>query len=560
MAKAKIAKFKASKKSFKKASGVLMTSKLASEPASLSGTLSSGSTRKNVKSPKVKETALKSQLQALVLSQLMSQAAAEQEKKSHAVESKSVIYENLSIPSFEMLHLEQFHLEQKLNGHIVLEFSGLLPEEGKDQVIYYTQVGYQVQVKYKVGKKAKEEKMFQGIVTDVKVTNQGNLRYLYVTAHSNTIQLDALKNSCSFQEQGMTYKAMINKVLKRTTKASAVFDGKADKAIGDFTLQYRETDWEFAKRMAGRLNLPLIPEMTGDSPKFYFGCQFGSKAETVNIKEYSLSKNIKEYSIDSKNYISDIQEKDYISYDIVSYDIKKVGDAVKFKENEFYVIEAVYEMEEGIVFGKYKLARKNHFKRKKYHNLQISGISINGAVTEIQRDKLKVQLSIDNESNAKYVFPYSTMSASPDGSGWYCMPQNGDLVRVYFPDEEEKNCFAISSVSSYSPEGGGSDKMSDPNVRYLRTPDNKEITLTPDGIVINADDGKAVITLDKDGSITINGSKNITVTAENDITINAANNISMYASENISIKGSGGEITMEKSGDTKITGEYVLEN
>lgn len=550
MAKAEKAKFKAAKKTLKKASGVLMTGTLA--PVGLS--------KKNVKSPKVEETALKSQLQALVLSQLMSQAAEEQERKAYAVESKSVIYENLSIPSFEMLHIEQFHLEQKLNEHIVVTFSGLLPEEGEDQVIYHTQVGHQVQVNYKLGKKKKEEKMFQGIVTDVKVTNQGNLRYLYVTAHSNTIQMDALKNSCSFQDQGMTYKAMINKVLKRTNKASAVFDKKADKAIGDFTLQYRETDWEFTKRMAGRLNLPLVPEITGDSPKFYFGCQFGSKAEAIKIKEYSISKNIKKYSVDSKNYISDIQEKDYISYDIVSYDIKKVGDAVKFKGNEFYVIEAVYEMEDGIVFGKYKLARKNHFKRKKYHNLQISGISINGAVTEIQRDKVKVQLIIDNEGNAKYLFPYSTMSASPDGSGWYCMPQIGDQVRVYFPDEEEKNCFAISSVSSYTPQGGGNDKMSDPNVRYLRTPDNKEITLTPDGIVINADDGKALITLDKDGNITINGSKNVTVTAENDITINAANNISMYASENISIKGSGGEITMEKSGDTKITGEYVLEN
>lgn len=518
----------------------------------------------SVKSPKVKGTALKNQLQALVLQQLISQSFEKKEKKkkkANAVNSQSVIYENLSIPSFEMIHIEQFHLEQKLNEHVELTFSGLLPEDGKDQVVYYTQVGYQVQVNYKIGKNAKEKKMFQGIVTDVKVTNQGNLRYLYVTAHSNTIQMDALKNSSSFQDQGMTYQAMINKVIKRTSKASAVFDEKASKAIKDFTLQYRETDWEFIKRMAGRLNLPLVPEITGDSPKFYFGCQFGSKAETLRIKEYSISKNIKEFSVNSQNYINGIQEKDYISYDIVSYDIKKIGDAVKLKGNEFYIIEVVYEMEEGIVFGKYKLARKNHFKSKKYHNLQISGISLNGTVKEIQRDKIKVQLAIDQESNAKYWFPYSTMSASPDGSGWYCMPQKGDLVRVYIPDEEEKNCFGISSVSSYTPQGGGgSDKMSDPNVRYLRTPDNKEIMLTPEGIVINADDGKAVITLDKDGNITINGSKNVTVTAENDITINATNNISMYASENISIKGSGGEITMEKSGNTKITGEYVLEN
>ena len=102
--------------------------------------------------------------------------------------------------------------------------------------------------------------------------------------------------------------------------------------------------------------------------------------------------------------------------------------------------------------------------------------------------------------------------------------------------------------------------MSDPNVRYLRTPDGMEIKLDPEGITIDAYDGKAVISLDKQGNITINATKNINLTAKEGIMVNAEKNIAMYATEEISLNGAGGKIIMKKNGDTELTGQYVLEN
>lgn len=518
-----------------------------------------------------KKKMLAEQLKAMVVNQLLA------EKEENTSESASVIYENLFIPSFSMVHIEKFRLEQKLNEHMCLTFSALLDtqeneqkkekdtkkdnKKDNDNVVYYTQVGCQVEVYYTLKGLTKKKKMFQGVVTDVRVRTEGDISRLYVTAHSNTIQLDALKNSCSFQDTGMSYQSVVNEVLKRNKGSKAIYDSAALDAIENFTMQYKETDWAFIKRMAGQKYLPLIPSYTAQKPCFYFGCQFGEHTHKMHIKEYTISKNIQQYQTDSENYITGVLEKDYITYTVKAYDILKLGDKVEFQGIEFYIMDAVYEMEEGIVFGTYQLGRKKHFRQRKYYNSPISGISLNGIVTDVNRDKIKVHLAIDqNASNAKYWFPYSTMSASPDGSGWYCMPKKKDHVRVYFPDEEEKNCYAISSISSYSPEAGSNDKMSDPNVRYLRTPDGMEIKLAPEGITIDAYDGKAVISMDKQGNITINASKNLSVTAKEDIVITAEKNVAMYASEEISMNGADGTIVMEKGGNTKLTGEYVLEN
>lgn len=487
-----------------------------------------------------------------------SMSRGEQPDKKQDSKTETLTYENLSIPSFELLHIEQFKIEQKIGQHAVLTFSGRLPEHVQDIVVYYTTVGYQVDVYSTIGEE--KEVIFCGTVTDVRVANEGSSKELFVTALSKTYLLDVYKTSKSYQNTSISYKALIQGVLKNTQDAKAIISEELNQAAGEFILQYKETDWDFIKRMSSRSYLGLFAETTSSSPRFYVGPPEGSAAKEIEVLEYTAWKNIKEYQINQKNYISGISEADYITYIVKSHELLKLGSKVMFQKSEYYVKEATMLMVKGVVIGTYHLCKKNGLKQKKYHNMDIAGISLNGSVVSVQRDKVQISLAIDGQGGS-YYFPYSTMSASPDGSGWYCMPEKGDEIRVYFPNELEKECYAISSVSSYTPQAGdASDRMSDPSVKYLRTADNKEIILSPSGIIINADDGKAMITLDNEGNITINGAKSINVTAEEDVTITAAKNIVLYASENISVGGQGGTIVMEKDGNTKLTGEYILEN
>lgn len=55
------------------------------------------------------------------------------------------------------------------------------------------------------------------------------------------------------------------------------------------------------------------------------------------------------------------------------------------------------------------------------------------------------------DANSNYWFPYSTIYASEDNTGWYCMPEIGDSIRIYFPSKKEEEGIAISSVAREIP-------------------------------------------------------------------------------------------------------------
>lgn len=88
--------------------------------------------------------------------------------------------------------------------------------------------------------------------------------------------------------------------------------------------------------------------------------------------------------------------------------------------------------------------------------MHIIGVALNGKVLEISGTKIKIHLDIDNGGKDVYWFPFSTLSASPDGSGWYYMPEKGDNVRIYFPSKHTRDVIAVSAVSSYDGKAGES--------------------------------------------------------------------------------------------------------
>lgn len=74
------------------------------------------------------------------------------------------------------------------------------------------------------------------------------------------------------------------------------------------------------------------------------------------------------------------------------------------------------------------------FVQKEVTNTQISGKMYTGIVQAVQKDQVQVHLvDIDSEYDGagNVWLPYSTAYSSSDGSGFYCMPAEGDQVRVF---------------------------------------------------------------------------------------------------------------------------------
>lgn len=343
-------------------------------------------------------------------------------------------------------------------------------------------------------------------------------------------------------------------------------------------MQYLETDWEFLKRMASRFHTGLVPDTVHPTAKFYFGVPF----QAGGIKEmkainYRVKKAIGNFLVSSKNHLDGITDSDYMYYEVESIQPFKIGNEVTFQSKKLYVYKIFSTLKDGLLKHIYTLTPQNGFSVHTTYNQAIIGASIQGKVIDVAGDKIRIYVDFDEgqEKDTAYWFPYSTIYASEDNTGWYFMPELSDNVRIYFPSNRENEGIAVSSVSKAPPQSGAMlaasnpasqggqsgatppednrqdpGRMADPDVKTLRTKHGKQILLAPDRIVISG--GGLMITLMDDNGISIISDKNINIQATEKVVINAKQ-IMINANEKIEMICKDNSIKMEDKMEIKGT-------
>lgn len=192
--------------------------------------------------------------------------------------------------------------------------------------------------------------------------------------------------------------------------------------------------------------------------------------------------------------------------------------------------------------------------------MHLIGVALNGNVVNVSGTKVQVAMAIDGNSRkrALYWFPYSTLSASSDGSGWYCMPEVGDDVRIYFPSKAESEAIALSAVSNYDAPQSGEDRMSDPDNRYLRTKSGQELALAPGYIKLSCGKAASAVTIQTDGKVKIQSQSMVKAMAQEEIAIHAEEQVTLHVSEQFIMHSlSGGQIVSSK-GNVIMQGTEVI--
>lgn len=472
-----------------------------------------------------------------------------------------ISYENLYFHPYQLQHITNLEINKTINQHSVLHISGILKEDTGDEYIFQLGIDTPIELGYVIPGQ-KQEQIFQGIVTNISVTKEGSVSHLTLEAKSYTCVMDRKKQFRSFQNKSMTSHELVREVLSTYENSDVIFH-IPDVPIKQIMVQYDETDWEFLRRFASKYGAGLIPEVKTQTLKLYVGVGENDAGQKIGGGRYTVEKSLEEFEKTKQNDWPEVQELNYVTFLTETEEILSVGRMVDFRNKKLMVLSGEHRLESGLLIHRYRLRQAAGLKQPKQFHSRLAGVSVNGIVAAVSRSTVKVNLKIDKKGRAKYWFPYSTISASPDGSGWYCMPVVGDEVRVYFPTKDEKDAYAISAVSGYMPSeqggGGGNDLMGDPNVRYLRTVHDKEIQLTEDGITINADSGMAFISLNRDGTINISGEKEINVSA--DSIVMEGSTVALEAKESIKIESSeGGSIELDMSGNIIFTGSQILSN
>lgn len=377
---------------------------------------------------------------------------------------KNITFQNITVAPYIVEQLLDVKIDQQINEHGTLYFRALLPEEKKDSYAKNSSEGSSVSLMAK-GADGNSDILFQGMVQDVEVTAIQGSYYMEVHAVSHSYLLDVGKKSRSFQDKQMKYNKLAEQVVSDYGDAVIKDVSTQDAATGQLIVQYEETDWEFLKRLASHFNTGLVGDIHADYPKCYFGVPENGK-RTLETSHYTVRQNAGRYLKLLKSGISGLQEQDFIYYEAETYLPTDLGDKVKFQGQTLYVSRIKGRMEKGIFLYHLTLATKKGMSQMRQLHEKISGGSLNASITEIKNDQVKVSLEIDELSGhnpgTPCFFPYSTIYSSKDGSGWYCMPETGDRVRIYFPDGIEEHGYAISSVHEEVDNGFSSDTVSSP--------------------------------------------------------------------------------------------------
>lgn len=500
-----------------------------------------------------------------------------------------VAYDTLKIAPFEM-KLHDVKLVKKLNDHARLTFSGIIPEEMEEQYMRMANEQTPIELLYYDENGAKKT-LFHGMLLKLHIKVEREVYWLEAEAVSHTYAMDIKLENRAFQDKSL----LIENVMKEIggAYANADFNNtyKEQRKLGAFTLQYQETDWAFLKRLASHYHAPLIPVSTRNHIAVYLGIPEHRDIGQIQATHYKVHKDLLAYKNADPSGETDLVESDFIRYEIVLDQVLELGDMVTFNKQKLHVFEVATEMTRGILTHTYVLCRKRAGYRRKMYNSKIIGASIQGNVMAVVRDEVKVKLDYDQgwSMDTAWLFPYSTMYASEDQTGWYVMPEKGDDVRIYFPGHNEAEGIALSSVRKKLPteavnsgqvKSGGNvtttvvqqemlqpivhydqslkdDLMANPDTKFLMTPAGQKIMFEEDKITIVGAENGASITLTNAGSIILNSIDKIILQTGKQIEMIGESIMMVGDQIEMSTEGGKGGIKIDQ-GQVVISGVEIL--
>lgn len=469
-----------------------------------------------------------------------------------------ITYENVRISPYRLTRLQELEIVKRVNEHSRLFLTGIVPEELKDTYVGMTDIHTNIEIT-QLDEQSNGIPLFSGLVTNIEIKAVRDIYYMQVEAVSHTYILDIRRRRRSFQDKNMSYSDMVQQMMADYPWVDFMDVASEGASIGKFTMQYDETDWQFLKRMSSRLSTGLVPASNFEKPKFYFGIPQGSSKGTLEDFNYSVQKKLANYRDSSENSDHNIDVNDFIYYEVETSKIMEIGSEVQFKEKSLYVSTVHTQMKNSIVSHVYNLCPLEGLYQSPIDN-PIAGISIEGEVISVSKNNVKVHLEIDKKQSVGKAtwFPYSSVYTAEGNTGWYVMPELGDVVKVYFPSNKEEEGYVLSSIRK-DIKDGDSNKLENPQIKYFRTASGKELMFSPEEIVITGKDGEIYIRLNEVDGIEIFSKKPINFISEEDIIMDSQKKIIIKAEQEINMSCSDSSITM-REGSTRFKGKDVKTN
>ncbi|WP_226888887.1 CdiA family toxin C-terminal domain-containing protein, partial [Paenibacillus polymyxa] len=238
----------------------------------------------------------------------------------------------------------------------------------------------------------------------------------------------------------------------------------------------------------------------------------------------------------------------YVTYMIESLQYYALGDLITLpigQGKELVVVRAVTTLADGLLHTRYDLQAEQDIRYARYENDQATGISLTGTVLKVQQDFVQLQLDIDPKQDPAKAcwFPVATRYVAEEHSGWYDMPEVGELVELYLPTHREQDAYVTDSVRQQRHTHG------QPNVKVWQHVQGSSVEMSEHELTLSTS-GEFSITLHESSGITINSPGNVQIQGGH-VKLDAGQELSLEAGTALYLKGGVSSMVLDGETDTK---------
>ena len=444
---------------------------------------------------------------------------------------------------FPIYALTTFTLNVCSNQHGKVSLTGTIEKQYEKSVITCKDDA----VKFIIKDKAGEEKiLFCGVIHTIELKHMKDVCVLTMEVMSHTIQLDKQKKRRSFQDQNLSYETLLKNIVQKEYQGDLLDSLTQGKKIESFLLQYDETDWEFFKRIISRLNGVLFPEICAQSPKIYVGLPNPGEKSIDITHDKTLSLDLTQSAWTKANEQRGT-ELDHIKQRIRSQSEYPLGTNLIYEGKPFTITEQTIhgdiQVQGGYLERTYTLQPRGGCYINHYYQENDTGLHLQGKVLEVDQDRFRVHLDIDEKQdpNTAYWFPIHSDYVANQHTGQYIMPEKGSVVYLYFPNrkEEEASIRAVRRI-----DGETNAKTQDPDTKYISNATGKHWKMDKRSLNIVIEEGHFFIEQDASKGIQIKSNQAIQITSEQDIQFQAPS-VHLTAKEEISLEVKGSSLILD---------------
>ena len=348
--------------------------------------------------------------------------------------------------------------------------------------------------------------LYSGYCESVMLQRQAGYHKLILEVCSSAYLLDREAHTETFQSPSKKMGDVFGAVLD---KYSALYQLRNNPAIATVIYQQNETDWTFIRRIANQYGQQVYVNSRSRQIDIKIGTGLMQTfAEATLERKLSSGKDIAELR---QNQMNNNEASSYQFY-TEEYECSELTAIPGDQIGRNTVRETQLVNEGGILVNHIKLGKTQDV-RPTYKNASKKNIVSNiitGSVLAVNGTTIQVQFDADagDMSGNCVDIPYE----SPISNSFYCMPDVGDKVFVYYENNGKIICMGSRRSSTNSPDfDKPEEKVLTSYDKMLRMEGKKVILTDTRKKHDDGDDTEISITLNDEDGITITSGENIVI-------------------------------------------------